>query len=120
MERLKPAKKAVDICQTLFGRAPENGMLARISNLERFLRREPNQRLCRVSQYSETCDVHVNTDRRTGHAIESAPSLSTCGTGHLLFFSGNVAFRSSHLLRTAMRSRLSKQKDRVIAFGLLM
>ena len=43
MERLKPAKKSGDICQTLFGRAPENGMLACISNLERFLRREPDQ-----------------------------------------------------------------------------
>src|SRR6478752_2997088 len=43
MERLKPAKKCGDICQALFGRPPENGMLARISNLERFLRREPDQ-----------------------------------------------------------------------------
>ena len=36
-------KEGGDIVQALFGCAPENRMLARISNLERFLRREPDQ-----------------------------------------------------------------------------
>src|SRR4029077_19166088 len=61
---LKPAEKGGDICQTLFGRAPENGMLPRISNLERFLRREADQPLvARQPIFRKHADIDVNTNR---------------------------------------------------------
>src|SRR5262245_28274746 len=62
---LKRAEKGGDICQTLFGRAPENRMLLRIGNLERFLRRKANQTVvtCQPILGKHT-DIDVNTDSR--------------------------------------------------------
>jgi hypothetical protein len=64
MERLKPAKKGGDICQTLFCRAPENGMLACISDLERFLGSESDQAIVACKPIlRKHADVHVNANR---------------------------------------------------------
>ena len=69
MKWLKPTEKGGDICQTLFGRAPENGMLPRVENFEGFLRRESDQAIVPCQPIlREHADVDVNTDRRTGHA----------------------------------------------------
>ena len=46
MKRLQLSEKRRDVRQPFFGRAPEDGMLARIGNFERLLRRQTDQAGC--------------------------------------------------------------------------
>ena len=63
MERFEPAEKGGDICQTLFGGAPENGMFARIRNLERLLGHKSDQAIVACQPIlRKHADVDVNTD----------------------------------------------------------
>src|SRR6478752_10335310 len=88
-ERLKPAKKCGDICQALFGRPPENGMLARISNLERFLRREPDQPVVPCQPIlRKHSDVYVNANGCAGNTDGIGAVLQNVWHRHLFFFSG--------------------------------
>ena len=75
--------------QPLFGRAPKNGMLARIGNFERLLRRQTDQPVVtREPILGKHPDVDVNADRRAGNADGIRAIFQNVRDRHFLLFAG--------------------------------
>ncbi len=112
MKWLKSAKEGGDISHTFLGRAPEDGMLARIRDFERLLRRETDEAVVAGEPIlREHPDVDVNAERRSRHPDGIRAVFQDVGHRHFLFFPWQGECAAGYLLRLRDALPLGKEED---------